>query len=360
MEQSVSAWTLMRLMKVVRTNNLSMFSYTSMLSADWEIVSVPMAKSAAKQIFENMADPDQNELMLKNFMKFLPPDKATQAFASFEVTLNGTITKQALVKWVVDVFKERKSLSLTLNDNRTVIIKINQLLDAVLIAGICAVSFMIMGFNSQTLLVCNSSLLIPAVAVFGNMARTTFESIVFLFVIHPFDVGDRVSVEGVPLLVEEMNIFSTIFLNGANEKISYPNSLLATKPITNVHRSPDQWDLIEIRIDSTTNVPKIGILQDRLNRYIESLPEIWYPRWRFVVKDIDDSSHLNMYITIQHHINFQDGGERWQRRSNMILHLENLMNELEISYKLPPAQIDIKAGTIFTEDPLIPISHAVL
>ncbi len=78
-----------------------------------------------------MADPGQNELMLKNFMKFLPPDKATQAFASFEVTLNGTITKQALVKWVVDVFKERKSLSLTLNDNRTVIIKINQLLDAV-------------------------------------------------------------------------------------------------------------------------------------------------------------------------------------------------------------------------------------
>jgi hypothetical protein len=40
----------MRLMKVVRTNNLSMFSYTSMLSADWEIVSVPMAKSAAKQV----------------------------------------------------------------------------------------------------------------------------------------------------------------------------------------------------------------------------------------------------------------------------------------------------------------------
>jgi hypothetical protein len=32
---------------------------------------------------------------------------------------------------VVDVFKEQKSLSLTLNDNRTVIIKINQLLDAV-------------------------------------------------------------------------------------------------------------------------------------------------------------------------------------------------------------------------------------
>lgn len=83
------------------------------------------------QIFKNLAEPGQKELLLKNFAKFLPPDKAMQAFASFEVTLDGTITKQALVKWVVDVYKERRALSLTLNDNRTVIYRINRLLDAV-------------------------------------------------------------------------------------------------------------------------------------------------------------------------------------------------------------------------------------
>ena len=83
------------------------------------------------QIFKNVANRGQQELLLKNFMRFFPPNKATQAFSTFEVTLDGTITRQGLLKWMLDVYKERKSLSLTLNDNRTVINQINLLLDGV-------------------------------------------------------------------------------------------------------------------------------------------------------------------------------------------------------------------------------------
>lgn len=72
----------------------------------------------------------------------------------------------------------------------------------VLIGVILAISFLIMSFNNQALLVCTSILLSPAVSIFGNLLRNTFESILFLFIVHPFDVGDRVSVEGVPLMVE--------------------------------------------------------------------------------------------------------------------------------------------------------------
>lgn len=128
-KDSVSAWTLMRLMKVVRTRNLHMYSKSSLMEPDWEINSIPMATKAAKHIFKNVADKGQQELLLKNFMRFFPANKATQAFSTFEVTLNGTITKQGLLKWVLDVYKERKSLSLTLNDNRNVIFQINLLLD---------------------------------------------------------------------------------------------------------------------------------------------------------------------------------------------------------------------------------------
>lgn len=83
------------------------------------------------QIFKNVAEPGKQEIVLKNFMKFFSADRATQAFSRFEVTVNGTITKQALFKWVLDVYKERKSLSLTLNDNRSVIYQVNLLLDGV-------------------------------------------------------------------------------------------------------------------------------------------------------------------------------------------------------------------------------------
>lgn len=73
------------------------------------------------------------------------------------------------------------------------------------IAFTLAITFLIMGLNNQTLLVCTSTLILPSVSIFGNYARNAFESLLFLFIMHPFDVGDRISIEGVPLMVEVDN-----------------------------------------------------------------------------------------------------------------------------------------------------------
>lgn len=40
----------MRLMKVVRTRNLYMYSTSSLLEPDWEIDSIPIATTAAKHV----------------------------------------------------------------------------------------------------------------------------------------------------------------------------------------------------------------------------------------------------------------------------------------------------------------------
>ena len=42
------------------------------------------------------------------------------------------------------------------------------------------------------------SLLVSFTFVFGNMFKTLFESVVFLFVVHPFDVGDMISIGTTP------------------------------------------------------------------------------------------------------------------------------------------------------------------
>ncbi|KAG0617287.1 hypothetical protein M758_5G179000 [Ceratodon purpureus] len=349
---SVSPWTLKRLMKLVRTHNMSSFS--SMLSADWEIDSEAQAKSAAKQIFYNMAPPGAKFLTLDNFTEFLPEDKAAKAYGLFEITDQGHITKKALMQWVVSVYKERKALSLTLSDNRTVVAKLHRVLDVLMLAILLTICFLIMGVNTQKLLVAFSSILLPSVFVFGNAARSTFESLIFLFIMHPFDVGDRINVDNVSLVVEEMNILNTIFLSGSNEKVYYPNSVLASKPISNLYRSPDQWDAIEFQIHSTTPCEKIGILKEKMNKYIESLPQYWYPTFRLVCKDIEDSNRMKMALWMQHHMNFQEAGERWQRRSNMILHMKTCMEELKIGFMLPRQEITV------TGIPLLDVPHTGL
>lgn len=67
-------------------------------------------------------------------------------------------------------------------------------------------------------------------------------------------------------MVEEMNILTTVFLKLNNEKVYYPNSVLATKPISNYYRSPDMGDTVEFCIDFMTPLEKIGALKEKIKR----------------------------------------------------------------------------------------------
>lgn len=63
------------------------------------------------------------------------------------------------------------------------------------------------------------------------------------------------------MIVEEMNILSTVFLRFDSEKIYFPNSVLLTKPISNFRRSPDMADMIDFVIDFSTPLDTINNLK---------------------------------------------------------------------------------------------------
>lgn len=63
------------------------------------------------------------------------------------------------------------------------------------------------------------------------------------------------------MIVEEMNILTTVFMWYENEKIYYPNSALATKPISNFYRNPEMGDSVEFTVDASTSIEKIGALE---------------------------------------------------------------------------------------------------
>lgn len=72
------------------------------------------------------------------------------------------------------------------------------------------------------------------------------------------------------MIVEEMNILTTIFLRYDNEKIYYPNSVLASKPISNFYRSPEMGDSVEFAVDASTTVDTINSLKGRIKSYVDS------------------------------------------------------------------------------------------
>lgn len=70
------------------------------------------------------------------------------------------------------------------------------------------------------------------------------------------------------MVVEEMNILTTVFLRHDNLKIIYPNCLLATKPISNYYRSPDMRDAVDFCIHIATPMEKIAMMKENITRYI--------------------------------------------------------------------------------------------
>lgn len=70
------------------------------------------------------------------------------------------------------------------------------------------------------------------------------------------------------MVVEEMNILTTIFLRYDNTKIIYPNTVLATKCINNFYRSPDMGDAVEFCVHISTPADKIALIRQRIIRYL--------------------------------------------------------------------------------------------
>lgn len=296
-----------------------------------------------KKIFRNVAKPGAKYIGLEDLMRFLPEGEAMKAMGLFEGAQDSNrVTKAALKNWAVNVFRERRALALTLNDTKTAVNKLHQMVNAVIAVVVGIIWLLILGFATTHILVAISSQLLLVVFMFGNTCKAVFESIIFLFVMHPFDVGDRCSVDSVQMVVEEMNILTTVFLRYDNEKIWYPNTVLATKPISNFYRSPDMGDAVDFSIHIATPVEKVSIMKERIKRYIDNKPEHWYPNPLVVVKEIEDMNKMKMAVWLQHKMNHQDMGEKWLRRSHLVEEMVNIFRDLDIEYRLLPRDVNLR------------------
>ncbi|GLT81132.1 hypothetical protein SLA2020_525350 [Shorea laevis] len=207
---------------------------------------------------------------------------------------------------------------------------------------IIIVRLLMMGILKTRALLLICSQLVLAAFMFGSSLRTVFEAIIFVFVIHPFDVSDRCVIDGVQMVVEEMNLLTTVFERYDNEKIYYPNSVLATKPITNFYRSEKFiGDTSEFAIDVSTPAALIRNLQQKIESHMKESKD-WNhkPEPSVFVKDFDDANGIKMIIYFAHAENFQRYVDiRNKQRSELILELKEIMEQLEIKYHIVSVRV---------------------
>ncbi|KAI6682018.1 hypothetical protein NL676_035899 [Syzygium grande] len=357
----VSAWTMKGLIDVISGSGLSMAGLNhgdddeegekqeSEISSKWS------AKAAAYQIKETYIEEED----LLHFMKRADVDNAFPLFEG--ATETGKITRSSLKKWLVKIYQECKSLAHSLNDTKTAIEELNRLASGVVLIVIIIVWLLVMGLLTTQVLLFISSQLYLVVFIFGNTAKTVFDAIIFVFVMHPFNVGDCCVIDGVQMVVEEMNILTTVFLRYDNEKIYYPNSVLATKPVSNFYRSPEMSDSVEFTIDFSTSIESIGDMKAKIKEYLESKPQYWRPGHSVLVKEIEDVNKMKMGLYVTRTIYFQRSGDRSSRRCELVLELKKIFEEVVIAYRLLPQEVHLSNVGCSRSDvtyPLYAISHS--
>ncbi|KAK4755955.1 hypothetical protein SAY87_009712 [Trapa incisa] len=344
----VSAWTMKGLIDVVKGSGLSTLS--GALDEDGadddegrkneEITNEYEAKAAAYQIFKNVAKPGSKFIHEEDLLRFMKQEEVDNVIPLFEgAAEKKMIQRSALKNWLVKVYLERKSLAHSLNDAKTAIEELNRLSSGVVVVVGTIVWLLMLQLLTTRVIVFISSQLLLVVFVFGNTVKTVFEAIIFVFVMHPFDVGDRCVIDGIQMVVEEVNLLTTIFLRFDNEKVFYPNSVLATKPISNFYRSPDMGDSVEFDIDFSTSADSIAALKSKIKAYIDGKPQHWRPAHSVIVREIADVNSLKLALYVTHTINFQNFSDRSGRRSDLVLELKRILEELHIKYRLLPQEV---------------------
>ncbi|GMP37397.1 hypothetical protein CsSME_00009098 [Camellia sinensis var. sinensis] len=346
--KNISAWNMKRLIRIVRHGELSMLDKQILESTNGDepitqIRSESEAKVAARKIFQNVVKRGSRFIYLEDVLRFMLEDEALKTMS----LLGGSpesekISQSSLKNWVVNAFRERRALALTLNDTKTAVNKLHHMVNVLVVIVIAVVSLFILGIATSRFLFLISSQIVVVAFIFGNSCKTVFEAIVFLFVMHPYDVGDQCEIDGVQMVVEEMNILTTVFLRLDNQKIIYPNSILSTKPISNYYRSPDMGDAIDFCVHIATPVEKIAIIRQRIISYVESKKDHWYPSPLVVPMDLVGLNDLKLSVWLRHRMNHQDMGEKWLRRAFVIEEMIKIFKELDMEYRLLPLDINIR------------------
>lgn len=112
----------------------------------------------------------------------------------------------------VNAFRERRALALTLNDTKTAVDKLHHMVNVIFGILILILWLIVLGIATSKFFVFVSSQIVVVAFIFGNTCKTIFEALIFLFVMHPFDVGDRCEIDGMQVMLICFDFYTTIVL----------------------------------------------------------------------------------------------------------------------------------------------------
>jgi hypothetical protein len=169
--------------------------------------------------------------------------------------------------------------------------------------------------------------------VFAVTCQEFLGSCIFLFIKHPYDVGDRVDISGQTLVVEQISLLYTVFKRiDFMKTVQVPNIVLNTMWVENVSRSKAMKEQLDMFISFDTTMEDIEILRSEMEAFVRS-PENsrdFLPNINLECYGIGEMNKLQLRVEIRHKSNWHNETVRAARRSKFMCALVLALRKVPI------------------------------
>ncbi|KAL6238657.1 hypothetical protein BDW75DRAFT_200633 [Aspergillus navahoensis] len=285
------------------------------------------SEALARRIWMSFVVEGREALYLDDIMEVLGAGKEAEAeecFTMLDRDGNGDISLDEIILAISEIGRARKTLNHSVHDVDQAIHVLDNLLATIafIIAVLVFISFVTSGFG--TVIAAGATSLLSLSFVFATTAQEVLGSCIFLFVKHPFDIGDRVEIDSKPYIVQRVSLLYSVFRNVNDNRVTQiPNVVLNTVWIDNYSRSSAMQERLTIEVNIDTTTEEIQALKDEIEAFVRNPDNKrdFHPDVDIEVSGVGALDKLELTVGLFHKSNWAIESVRAARRSKFMVAL---------------------------------------
>lgn len=311
----------------------------------------------ACRIWKALVMEDENALTYQGLISVFGLPRKEEVLFMFDILdLDGAdgIDLDEMIESVNRIGKESKQISRSLVDMNGAIRKLHYLLMSIALILVIVIFVGMLAPSSGTTIATLGSTLISLSWLFQSSAQEVFQSCVFLFVKHPYDIGDWIETTVPTLGIVRMNCiqlnltYSVFTQIGVQTRHQVAHSVLNSQFISNITRSPPSQVNIVMTIGIPETTPEqLDEFAERLEEFAQENPRDYAPGIFLHPIGQTELDRMDLNVCIATRCNQSDIVQFSIKRTKALEFISQCIHEIPIT--LPRREEDAQ------NDPAVPV-----
>lgn len=288
-------------------------------------------KNLANGIFNVVSSfRERDTISADDFVGLIPEEDAEDMFLLLHRKFPNTIevNRNQFTEFVSIAFEDKKNLMHSISTQVSIIEQLH----------ICFIVFILIIWA----LFCVPEIVFilspPAIAlnkVISDYLEDLVDSMIFVFIKHPFDIGDAIVISGIKYKVISIDFSTSTLLGPEHETIYCSNSQLHRLDISNLRRAGPQTEDISLAIATNTPQRKIDSFERMIKCFIRKNKRDFLDNCKISNYEIVNCELMTVSLSVQYVCNFSNGSLYKERRNKLLLKVHEFLDLLGIKNASP-------------------------